>query len=70
MIWFLKRIPLLLLIGLMALIMSNCTMLGLNYASLETGNKPVPQPPLRATAFVENSAPREALKRAFEDTLY
>mgnify|MGYP003625470408 CR=1 FL=1 len=70
MIWFLKRFPLLLLIGLMALIMSNCTMLGLNYASLETDNKPLPEPPLKATSFAENSAPRAALKRAFEDTLY
>lgn len=70
MIWFLRRIPLLLLIGLMALIMSNCTMLGLNYASLETGNKPSPHPPLKGAVFADNSAPREALKRTFEDTLY
>ena len=70
MIWFLKRIPLLLLIGIVALVMSNCTMLGLNYASLETDNKPTPQPPLKAATFAENSDAREGLKRAFEDTLY
>lgn len=70
MFWFLKRIPLLLLIGIMALVMSNCTMLGLNYASLATANKPVPQPPLDVAAFAEDSGRRDALKEAFEDTLY
>ena len=70
MIWWLKRIPLLLLIAVMAMLMSNCTMLGLNYASLTTGNKPVPQPPLDVAAFAEDSGRRDALKQAFEDTLY
>ncbi len=70
MFWFFKRIPLLLLIAVMALVMSNCTMLGLNYASLSTSNKPVPQPPLDVAAFAENSSSRDALKQAFEDTLY
>jgi dienelactone hydrolase len=70
MIWFLKRIPLLLLIALTALVMSNCTMLGLNYASLETANKPAPVPPIDVSAIAEGSAGRGALKQAFEDTLY
>tara|TARA_R110000782_G_scaffold213018_1_gene301007 strand:+ start:714 stop:2045 length:1332 start_codon:yes stop_codon:yes gene_type:complete len=70
MFWLLKRIPLLFLIIVMALVMSNCTMLGLNYASLTTGNKPAPQPPLDVSAFAEDSGRRDALKQAFEDTLY
>lgn len=36
----------LILAGIIIALMSACTMLGLNYASLETGNKPLPTPPL------------------------
>ncbi|MEH6693786.1 MAG: hypothetical protein V7675_02030 [Hyphomonas sp.] len=70
MIWFLKRMPLLIVLGLTVLVMSNCTMLGMNYASLETSNKPQPQPSLDVPAITGNAAKRDALKQAFEDTLY
>ena len=70
MIWFLKRIPLLFVLGITVLVMSNCTMLGMNYASLETRNKPQPQPPLDVQAITGSEATREALKQTFEDTLY
>jgi len=47
MIWqSLKWLTRLVLLGIVIGGMSACTMLGLNYASLETGNKPVPQPVL------------------------
>ncbi len=45
-----RALQLISLIGITALIlggMASCTMLGFNYASLETGNKAAPQPPLR-----------------------
>ena len=70
MIWFLKRMPLLIVLGITVLVMSNCTMLGMNYASLETGNKALPQPPLDVQAITGSSATRDELKQAFEDTLY
>ena len=70
MIWFVKRIPLLIVLGITVLVMSNCTMRGMNYASLETSNKPVPQPPLDVPAITGNPAARKDLKQAFEDTLY
>jgi len=70
-LWFLARLPLLALILIVALVMSSCTMLGMNYASLETANKPAPQPPIDVAAVtVEGSPVREALKRRFEDVLY
>ncbi|MEH6808856.1 MAG: hypothetical protein V7651_08375 [Hyphomonas oceanitis] len=70
MIWFLKRMPLLIALGITVLVMSNCTMLGMNYASLETSNKALPQPPLDVQAITGNPAVREDLKQAFEDALY
>jgi dienelactone hydrolase len=70
MIWFLKRIPLLVVLGVTVLVMSNCTMLGMNYASLDTGNKPQPQPPLDVQAVAGNPAARDGLMRSFEGTLY
>lgn len=70
-IWFLARLPLLALILVVALVMSSCTMLGMNYASLETANKPDPAPPLNVEALtVEGSPEREALKQEFEKVLY
>ena len=69
--WFLARLPLLVLILVVALVMSSCTMLGMNYASLETANKPAPSPGLDLPAITaEGSLEREALKQAFEDVLY
>lgn len=68
--WFLVRLPLLLLIFVTALVMSSCTMLGLNYASLEVANKPEPRPELEVSALLADTAYRTDLMRAFEDTLY
>ncbi len=69
--WFLARLPLLVLILVVALVMSSCTMLGMNYASLETANKPAPSPVLDLPAITAEGSPeREALKQAFEDVLY
>lgn len=70
-LWFLARLPLLVLILIVALVMSSCTMLGMNYASLETGNKPAPSPALDVPAITQEGSPaREALKQKFEDVLY
>ena len=70
-LWFLARLPLLVLILVVALVMSSCTMLGMNYASLETVNKPAPSPALDVPAItIEGSPEREVLKRKFEDVLY
>lgn len=70
-LWFLARLPLLVLILVVALVMSSCTMLGMNYASLETDNKPVPAPALDLPAITAEGSPeREALKQKFEDVLY
>jgi (4-O-methyl)-D-glucuronate---lignin esterase len=69
--WFLARLPLLVLILVVALVMSSCTMLGMNYASLETDNKPAPKPALNVPAITTEGSPeREALKQRFEDVLY
>lgn len=70
-LWFLARLPLLVLILVVSLIMSSCSMLGMNYASLETTNKAAPEPALDvAEVTVEGSPAREALKQKFEDVLY
>ena len=68
--WFLVRLPLLLVILALSLIMSSCTMLGLNYASLETGNKPAPVPAIDVGEIAHNPAERIRLMAAFEDVLY
>ncbi len=59
-----------LLAGLTLLLASNCTMLGLNYASLETDNKPAAIPPLDARALVSDPDYRTRLMEAFESHLY
>jgi dienelactone hydrolase len=70
-LWFLARLPLLVLILVVALVMSSCTMLGMNYASLDTDNKPAPVPALDLPAITAEGSPqREALKQKFEDVLY
>lgn len=65
----LRWIGLTLLAGLMLLAASSCTMLGLNYASLETGNKPVPVPELDIGRLMTPEGRAEAMKM-LEDTLY
>ncbi|RAN35231.1 hypothetical protein HY3_09170 [Hyphomonas pacifica] len=69
-IWCLVRLPLLILILVLGLVMSSCTMLGLNYASLEVDNKPAPSPAIEAQALVNSSQERAALMEKFENTLY
>lgn len=59
-----------LLAGLMLLIGSSCTMLGLNYASLDTYNKPAATPPIDVAALISDPAERGRLKRLLQDTLY
>ena len=46
-------------------IVASCTMLGLNYASLETGNKAVPEPEIAVDTLADWEAGREALKARF-----
>lgn len=58
------------LFGLLLAIMSNCTMLGLNYASLETANKPDPSPVIEAASLADWEGERAALIAAFEETFY
>lgn len=66
----LKRLPLLLGLGALALIASSCTMLGLNYASLEVDNKPAPKPELAARTLDQWESGTTALKSAFETHVY
>ncbi|WP_291077363.1 hypothetical protein [Hyphomonas sp.] len=68
--WFLARLPLLIGIFVMALVMSSCTMLGLNYASLETQNKPAPEPEIDVAAMAEDDGHRAGLMQTFEQVLY
>lgn len=60
----------LLLILVMAFIVSNCTMLGLNYASLDTANKPAPEPSIEAASLSAWTAVRGPLKQVFEQEIY
>ena len=55
-------------IGLMML--TNCTMLGLNYASLETDNKPAAYPAITASSLDEWTSGQDALKKQFETVMY
>ncbi|MFN4025001.1 MAG: alpha/beta hydrolase family protein [Hyphomonas sp.] len=61
-------------LGLAAIVIllvgSSCTMLGLNYASLDTANKPVATPPINVSALVSDPAERARLKGLLQDTLY
>ena len=52
------------------LMLTNCTMLGLNYASLETDNKPAAYPVITATSTAEWEAAKPALKQQFQDVVY
>lgn len=57
--------------GFVALLMlTNCTMLGLNYASLETTNKPDAYPPITAASKADWEAGKGVLKQSFEDVVY
>lgn len=57
--------------GLVGLtLLTNCTMLGLNYASLEVDNKPDARPEIAATTLAEWDAGRDALIETFEEVVY
>ncbi len=58
-----------LLAGLTLLVASSCTMLGLNYASLDTGNKSAPVPALDIDRLMTPDGRAEAMQM-LEDTLY
>ena len=71
MVWrILKWLGYGLLMGLTLLIVTNCTMLGLNYASLDTANKPQPAPAIAVSGLDAWEAGRDELKRQFEDHVY
>ncbi len=65
----LRWIGLTLLAGLTLLVASSCTMLGMNYASLETGNKPAVVPVLDVPRLMTPEGRAEAMQM-LEDTLY
>ncbi|MEZ5954951.1 MAG: hypothetical protein R3C13_11685 [Hyphomonas sp.] len=70
-LWFLARLPLLVLIFVVALMMSSCTMLGMNYASLEVDNKPAAIPPIDVSALNNpDGRERNRLMHTFEEVLY
>ncbi len=69
-LWLLVRLPLILLALITLLVMNGCTMLGLNYSSLETSNKTAPTPALDLSTFERGNPAREALKQQFEDALF
>lgn len=52
------------------LMLTNCTMLGLNYASLETENKPAAYPAITAASLADWEAGRPALIEQFEEIVY
>lgn len=71
MLWsFAKRLPLIIGLGIVGFVMSSCTMLGLNYASLETGNKPEARPAIETADWDSWEARRTALKALFETHVY
>ncbi|MEL7454006.1 MAG: hypothetical protein AAGJ50_11620, partial [Pseudomonadota bacterium] len=43
-------------LGFVAIVATSCTQLGLNYASLETDNKPAAYPPLEITSAADWTA--------------
>lgn len=65
----LRWIGLTLLAGLTLLLASSCTMLGMNYASLETGNKPAVVPALDIPHLMTPEGRAEAMQ-VLEETLY
>jgi hypothetical protein len=72
MVWkFLKFLFMLPLFGLVAIVATSCTQLGLNYASLETANKGVAAPALELVS-VEDWQAREApeLRARLEDAIF
>ncbi|MEO0467465.1 MAG: hypothetical protein AAF216_13060 [Pseudomonadota bacterium] len=66
----LKYVGLTALFGVIFLVVSNCTMLGLNYSSLETDNKAMPSPAIEATTMAQWQDQRPALLAEFEQVIY
>jgi hypothetical protein len=66
----LKWLGLGLLVTTAGLITTNCTMLSLNYASLEPGAKPPPSPAIKAKSLEAWRARRADLTEAFEAHVY
>lgn len=64
-----KRWPFILLLLVIVLVMSNCTMLGLNRASLTVADKPAASPKIESLDYVDPQK-RQAIKQAFENSLY
>ena len=64
--WTFRLLP----VALGVLILSNCTMLGLNYASLRTDAKPQPEPEIQAADLADWEAGRADLMAAFETHVY
>lgn len=65
-VWIVRLVPL----ALTVLIVSNCTMLGLNFASLETDGKPRPVPDITAASLADWEAGKPDLLAAFETHVY
>jgi len=65
-VWTVRLVPL----ALTALIVSNCTMLGLNRASLETAGRPAPQPAIEAGTVEAWAREQDRLRAAFEANVY
>lgn len=55
---------------ILLVMLTNCTMLGLNYASLDVDNKPDARPQIEATTLAEWESGRDALIGTFEETVY
>jgi len=66
----LKWFGLALFVVIAGLVTTNCTMLGLNYASLDPEAKPAPRPPITAPSLKAWQAGRANLKAAFETHVY
>ncbi|MGB3627439.1 MAG: alpha/beta hydrolase [Henriciella sp.] len=60
----------LIILAVLVVGMSSCTMLGLNYASLEVDNKPDARPAIKASSLSQWEARRPALMKTFEDVVY
>lgn len=66
----LKGLAILLLGALTLFVVSNCTMLGLNYASLDTTNKPAATPAIAASSRQDWRDEAEAIRQAFQADVY
>lgn len=56
--------------AVLLVMLTNCTMLGLNYASLEVDNKPNARPKITAQSLAEWEASRDSLIKTFDEIVY